>query len=171
MASKTKSRSKTKTSTARRTRRGPINAADVAGPAGGSTEGATAIPDGFSTEPAKTTDNHKLTFVTGSPGSVPAEDQTAYEGEDMPPLTGETWVQLGDHEAVPERYRGSIAAVIDPIPVAKKEDPVTGQVKEYTHPDAQLHVRERSQGAELWLPLEAIKKVSLAGRAILHKVV
>jgi hypothetical protein len=165
-STKTKSATKRKV-TAKRTRKAkPPTVEQLNQPADASSENAVPLAEGQKTTPGKKLSKpHKLRIVVGgNPGTVPAEDQTAYEGEDMPALTGETWVVLGEHESVPERYQGSIAAVIDPIPIARKEDPVTGAVKEYTHPDAELHVRERSQGAELWIPLDAVKQISLNGR-------
>lgn len=139
------------------------------GPANATTEGGTQVEG--DTTPADTADTpHPVVLVPGgAPGAVAAEDQTRFEGEHLPPITGETWVVLAQDDSVPERYWGSIAAVIDPIPVGRETDPVSGQVVEFLHPDSQLHVRERSQGAELWIPLSGVQRMSLTGRVGVNK--
>jgi hypothetical protein len=92
---------------------------------------------------------------------VPVEE---YEGEHMAPLNAESWVILdGSHDLVDDRWDGAIAAVID-WPTAVEHDTNTGETITYLPPDASLTVRERSQGAMFYLPLDAFKEIHTNGR-------
>jgi hypothetical protein len=130
------------------------------------------LPEGQTAEPAAEQAPLALSLVPGgNPGAEPSPaDAVSYEGEHLPPLTGETWVKLGESEDVPERYWGSIAAVVDPIPVATGTDEETGATYQYTPEDAILTVRERSQGGLFTIPLSAVAYASLQGRAGVHSI-
>lgn len=115
------------------------------------------------------------------PGSVPSEQfperrpievdladiknpDKEYEGETLPPLNAESWVVLdGSHDQVDERWDGAIAAVVE-YPTAVEHDTDTGITKTFLPPEASLTVRERSQGAMFYLPLDAFKEIHTAGR-------
>jgi len=136
-------------------------------PAEAPAEEEVQLPEGQTNEPAAEGDPLGVRLVPGgNPGAEPTPaDAVSYEGEHLPPLTGETWVKLkSDTEDVPVRFWGAIGAVIDPIPVATATDEETGATYQYTPNDAKLTVRERSQGAYLVVPLSAVDYMSLSGR-------
>lgn len=86
------------------------------------------------------------------------------EGEFQAPLNAESWVILdGSHEDVPERFDGSIAAVID-WPTVTVTDQATGESHEEFPAEGKLIVQERSQGLRLSLPMDAFKEVHSNGR-------
>lgn len=115
------------------------------------------------------------------PGSVPSEQfperrpievdladiknpDKEYEGEHMAPLNAESWVVLdGSHDQVDDRYDGAIAAVVE-YPTAVEHDTDTGITTTFLPPEASLTVKERSQGAFMYLPLDAFKEIHTAGR-------
>lgn len=88
-----------------------------------------------------------------------------YEGETLPPLNAESWVVLdGSHDQVDERWDGAVAAVVE-WPTATEHDPETGITTTFLPPKASLTVKERSQGAMFYLPLDAFKEIHTNGRA------
>lgn len=114
------------------------------------------------------------------PGSVPSEDYPErraievdladvpveeHEGEHMAPLNAESWVVLdGSHPEVDPRWDGKIAAVIS-WPTSTEHDTDTGETITYLPPEASLTVKESSQGAMFYLPLDAFKEIHTNGRA------
>ena len=104
------------------------------------------------------------------PERIPVEVDVAdvepadYEGETIPPLNAESWVILdGSHPEVDDRWDGAVAGVID-WPTGVEHDPTTGDTKVFLPPDAHLTVKERSQGAMFYLPLDAFKEIHTSGR-------
>lgn len=120
--------------------------------------------------------------VASFPGAVPSEqfperrasdvdvkdvDPGSGKGEHLPPLNAETFVVLdGSHKLVPDEYDGKIAAVLS-FPRGIKHDEDTGETYEYLPPKGSYEVKELSQGARFFLPLEAFKDISTNGRASL----
>jgi hypothetical protein len=87
------------------------------------------------------------------------------EGETLAPLNAESWVILdGSHPEVDERWDGKIAGVIS-WPTSTEHDTNTGETVTYLPPEAHLTVRESSQGAMFYLPLDAFKEIHTNGRS------
>lgn len=85
------------------------------------------------------------------------------DGENEPVIVaGESWVILGDHDDVPERFVGSPAAVVT-APVLTKQDEDTGATYQVNPENAVYEVRERSQGVTFFLPKEAFARISHSG--------
>lgn len=139
------------------------------------TAGAEPPPEGQTADEA----NAEEAAYDASPDAVPSEQfperrpievdvadvpVEEHEGEFQAPLNAESWVILdGEHEGVPDRFDGAVAAVLD-WPTVTVTDPDTGESHEEFPVDGTLIVQERSQGLRLSLPMEAFKEVHSNGR-------
>lgn len=86
-----------------------------------------------------------------SPEDVRSVEAAVYEGELLPPINIEDWVQLGEHENIPERLVGRRAAVLEaPREMIDPED----------LEDTWITVRTRDEvNATLHIPLSAVTEI------------
>jgi len=77
-------------------------------------------------------------------------------------LTSESWVILGVDASVPDWAVG-MPAFITSAPVSTERDANGDPLYTFTDPDAVITVRERSQGAQLSIPLKSVQKLSVTG--------
>jgi hypothetical protein len=81
------------------------------------------------------------------------------KGEFPPELTLESWVRLGKHDDVPERFVGHIAAV---LVIPKKFDFDQNQwVQDFDKP-VQVQTRDEAQSI-LYLPMAAFSEIAYTG--------
>ena len=116
-------------------------------------------------EGPKASDGAEYDFPPQGDVDVATIDQAYYEGEFPPVLNLESWVRLGNHESVPDRFRGHIAAVVD-APTFLCNCDWSPNTHEHPSPNSLVTVKLRDEtGATLRLPYEAFDEVSTAGRS------
>jgi hypothetical protein len=108
------------------------------------------------------------TFATDGPALVDHDvseiGTDRLEGERDPVIyPGESWVKLGDSEAIPEWAHGALAQVVQ-APVMVVTDEETGTIHDENPAKAAYEVRERNQGATFFLAKEDFAEIYPHGR-------
>jgi hypothetical protein len=99
-------------------------------------------------------------------GDVDVADlpKTRHRGEKDPPIPLGSWVRLADHEDVPARFVGHIAAVLN-SPTEEIDVDHTDNTRTVQKKGALITVKTRDEaGVTLQLPPEAFSEVSPDGR-------